>query len=287
MRFDLEIDLLRGFCAVAETRNFTRAAERLGRVQSAVSGQIKRLEDVVGTRLFDRNRRSVKLTPEGALLLGYAHRILRLNDAALAELGQPAMAGRIRLGVTDTSNCYIPGWLARFAAACPRVQLEIRCLRSWEALDALEAGELDLAVVSQPCGRDGGLSVWREPLVWALARGSVVDDEDPLPLAIFAPGCVYRQAALDALDACGRAWRIAYSSPSRDGLRIAVAAGLAVTVAPESTLNATMRRLGPAEGFPALPEIEILLFTAQQASSGPANMLAAVIAGAAKARSAA
>ena len=190
MKPDLDIDLLRSFVAVAETRHFTRAAERLNCVQSAVSMKIKRLETVVGVRLFDRTRRSVRLTVDGEMLLRHAHRMLRLNDEALADFGRPSAVGRVRLGATDTSMCYLPAILSRFAGSYPLVELEVRCDRSWEALDALDAGEVDLAFVTQPCGRTGGEPVRREPLLWAVGRDSVADEQDPLPLAIFAPGCV-------------------------------------------------------------------------------------------------
>ena len=193
---DLDIDLLRAFVTVADTRHFRVAAERLNRTQSAVSLQVKRLEAAIGTRLFERNRRMVRLTPAGEDLRGYAGRMLRLNDETLAAFGMPALRGRVRLGATDTSMCFLPPIPARFAGELPLVEMEIRCDRSWEALDALEAGDLDLALVTQPCGRAGGTLVRREPLVWAVAKGSGADAVDPLPLALFGPGCIYRKAGM-------------------------------------------------------------------------------------------
>ncbi len=277
LRSNLDVDLLQAFAEVAHTRSFTQAAERLNRVQSAVSGQIKRLEYITGTRLFDRTRRSVKLTKEGEILLDYAHKILRLNDAALSDLGQTRPSEKVRLAVSDHSACFLPQALVQFAAAMPAAQLEIRCERSWDALDALDAGDVDLAFVTQPCGRTDGMVVYREQLIWAAAKGSEAPTLDPLPLAIFGPGCVYRDAALRALDACGRSWRLAYNSPSRDGLLIAVRAGLAVTVATENTLESGLEPIDQSHALPSLPEIELSLHRQPRGTPSAAARLATII----------
>lgn len=277
LRSNLDVDLLQAFAEVAHTRSFTQAAERLSRVQSAVSGQIKRLEFITGVRLFDRTRRSVKLTKEGEILLDYAQKILRLNDAALSDLGQTRPSEKVRLAVSDHSACFLPQALVRFADAMPAVQLEIRCERSWDALDALDAGDVDLAFVTQPCGRTDGEIVYREQLIWAAAENSEAPAADPLPLAIFGPGCVYRDAALRALDTCDRSWRLAYNSPSRDGLLIAVRAGLAVTVATESTLESGLSAIDPLHALPALPEIELSLHRQSRGAPSATARLAAII----------
>lgn len=260
MKSDLNIDLLRSFAAVADAKQFTLAAERLNRTQSAVSMQIQRLEDAVGAKLFHRFGRQIRLTGEGERLRAHATRMLRLNDEILADFGQQSLQGRIRVVATDTSMSYMPGILSRFAESHPLIDMEIGCLRSWEALDALDLGEFDLALVTQACGRAKGEIVRREPLVWAAAKGSAAALIDPLPLAVFGEGCMYRKTALDALDKQGRHWRHAYNSASRDGLDIAVSAGLAVTIVPESILPAGWMVLGEDHDFPALPEIEIMLY---------------------------
>jgi DNA-binding transcriptional LysR family regulator len=239
--------------------------------------QIKRLEAVVGAKLFDRTKRSVKLTNAGEQLWSYAQQMLRLQEEALSSFGKAALTGLVRLGATDTSMCYLPRILPRFAQVHPLTELEIRCDRSWEALDALDAGEVDLALVTQPCGRRGGQVVCREALIWALARGSAASYQAPLPLAIFAPGCIYRDAALKALDVAGRNWRHAYSSPSRSGLDVAVAAGLAVTIVPQSALTPELRPVDAAAGLPPLPDIEILLFRRAKETSAAVVSLAEVL----------
>lgn len=278
MKTDLEFDLLRSFIAVAETRHFTRASERLNCAQSAVSMQIKRLETLIGTRLFDRTKRTVKLTTNGEVFRRYANRILRLNEETLAAFGGPPLQGRVRLGATDTSMCFLPPVLTRFAQRYPLIELEIRCDRSWEALDALEAGEIDLALVTQPCGRHGGTVVHSEPLVWAAAQGTAIEEVDPLPLALFGPDCIYREATLKALNGIGRPWRHAYNSPSRDGLDVAVDAGLAVTVVPKRALKANWRSLDDSKDLPPLPDMELLLYRTAGDASAPVETLATVIA---------
>lgn len=277
MKLDLEIDLLRAFVAVAETRHFTRAAEQLNRTQSAVSMQIKRLEDVVGCRLLDRTRRKVALTSEGEKLFDYACRMLQLNAEALSNFGSESVAGRVRLGATDTSMVFLPSVLSAFAEHFPLIEFEMTCNRSWDALDSFEARDVDLALVTQPCGREGGILVRTEPLRWAVSARSNAGEQDPVPLAIFGPGCIYREAALRALDACGRSYRQAYNSPHCGGLDVAVSAGLAVTIVPESAVGTGLRVLGEDDGFPELPQIELLLYTRRSGRSPAVEAFADVI----------
>lgn len=274
----IDAGLLRTFSVVAETRHFTRAAERLNCVQSAVSMQIRRLENTLQVRLLDRGKRGVTLTPEGEILLRHAHRITRLTDETLTEMGRRGASGRVRVGATDISMCYMSRVLERFHARHPMVDVELRCNRSWEALDALEAGEIDLAFVSQVCGRSGGLEVSQSPLVWACATHSEVDERDPVPLALFGPGCIYRKAAIDALEAVGKAFRLAYESPSRAGLDCAVSAGLAVTTVPMDYLDDSLRIVPAASGgFPELPVLKTYLFGAGSSQSAPVKAFAALL----------
>lgn len=266
MEHTLDIDLLRAFLEVSETGSFTRAAQRLNRVQSAVSMQVKRLEAVVGHRVFERHGRGVCLTDEGVVLLGYARRIVSLNREALADLNGPAGESVIRLGASDVASYMLPGILSRSAEAYPRTQLEIHCDRSWELLDALDAGNLDLALVTQHPSRRHGRLVRQEPLVWVQARGSRVHRKDPVPLALFGHGCKYRQAAIHALDKCNRRWRIAYSSVNPAGLWAAVEAGVAVATSAQSTVTGNLQVLGEGDDFPPLPPLELTLHQASRAS---------------------
>lgn len=254
----LDIDLLRAFAVVAETRNFTRAAARLGRVQSAVSMQIKRLEDALQVRLLDRSQRHVRLTRQGEVVLRYAHRVLHLTEEALVELGHGASSGRVRLAATDMSIGFLPPVFERFRAAHPLVEIELRCLQSRAALEALEEGSADLAFVTQTCGRRGGKRIARTPLVWAAARSAEPTTIEPMPVALFARECIYRQAAIEALEKDAIPYRLAYESPSRAGLDCVVEAGLAVTVLPMETIGRALRDV--SDKLPPLPDLETYLF---------------------------
>jgi DNA-binding transcriptional LysR family regulator len=263
MKANLPIDsmLLRTFAVVAEMQHFTRAAERLNCVQSAVSMQIRRLEDVLRVRLFERRGRGIKLTPEGEILLRFAHRMNRMTDEVLVELGRHASSGQVRIGATDITMCYMPKILEALHARHPMIDVDLHCNRSWEALDALDAGEIDIAFVTQHDKRSGAKRISRTPLVWACAIHSDVDAHRPVPLAIFGPGCIYRKAALSALDTCGIPYRLAYESPSRSGLECAVGAGLAVTVVPRDLVTNDLRIIQNAkDGFPALPILNTFVF---------------------------
>ncbi len=275
-QLDLDLDLLRAFVAVAETGSFTRAAHRLGRVQSAVSMQIKRLETLVGGRLLERRRGAVVLAGQGEVLLAHARRMLALNEEALADLGRVTVEGEIRLGSADTASVFLPGILARFAQSYPRAQLEVRCDRSWHILDALEVGELDIALVTQCCGRRGGEVVRHEPLVWVTAAPHLAE-EAVLPLALFAQGCAYREAAMQALDGDGRRWRMAYNSTSVHGVRAAVAAGVAVAALPRSTVERGMHVLDTEDGLPPLPDYEIFLHLPPGRATAPVAHLVEII----------
>lgn len=274
---NLEIDLLRAFTEVAYTRSFTRAAERLNRVQSAVSNQIKRLEELTGARLLHRTRRSVKLTKEGEVLLQYAERMLRLNDAALSDLGLSSAEERVRVGVADSVSHFITLALSKFAQQYPNVEVDIHCERSWKVIDALDAGEVDLALILQELGKPDDELVRREHLIWATTEGSDAPSQSPLPLAMFGPGCALRTAGVSALDRVGRRWRAAYSSPCRDGLLVAVRAGLAVTIAAESTLEQGLAPVAPQYGLPQLPDMSIVLKQSERTLSEAGNALADII----------
>ena len=254
--------LLKTFAVVAETEHFTRAAERLNCVQSAVSMQVKRLEESLQVRLFERQGRGIKLTQEGQILLRFAHHVNRLTDEVFVEMGRQVHPGRVRIGATDITMCYMPRVLERLHAHYPMIDVELHCNRSWEAIDALEAGDIDLAFVTQHDNRRRARRVSRTPLVWACATHSDVHLRRPLPLAIFGPGCIYRKAALAALENHGIDYRLAYESPSRSGIECAVQAGLAVSVVPKDLVTPDLRVLRPTQdGFPHLPILNTYAFT--------------------------
>jgi DNA-binding transcriptional LysR family regulator len=272
MRIDLDPDLLRAFVAVADHRGFTRGARSLNRTQSAVSMQIKRLEAVMAAPLFERGGRSVQLTRQGESLIGYARRILDLNDEAVRRLDDARLAGTVRIGVIDDyAGCVLPDILARFAARHPGIYVEVHTGLTGDLLEEL-GDRLDLVLGMQPQGSGRGEVLRADPPVWAVGKGCDAHERDPLPLALYPQGCLFRDWALAALDRIGRRWRLAYMSPSRSAVEAACAAGLAVTIVKASTLPATLRRLGKADGFPPLPAAEITL---HRASGKPRRAAAA------------
>jgi DNA-binding transcriptional LysR family regulator len=254
----LDIELLRAFVVVAETRNFTRAAQRLGRVQSAVSMQIKRLEELLNARLLERSHRRVTLTSQGEVVLRYAHRVMHLTDEALIELGNGARSGRVRLAATDMSIGFLPQVFERFRTSYPLVEIELLCMPSLAALEALEDGRADLAFVTQTCGRKGGKRIARTPLIWVSAPSVDLTTMDPLPVALFAPECIYRTATIEVLEKSAIRYRLAYESASRAGLDCVVEAGLAVAVLPAKTISRSLRDV--SEKLPALPDLKTYLF---------------------------
>lgn len=254
----LDPDLLRSFVLIAEGGSFTRAAQAVGRTQSAVSMQIRRLEEALGQPLLVRGGRGVEPTQHGLWLLERARRLLALHDEIHATFRQPAVAGTVRLGSPDDYAIrWLPGILARFGASHPAVQVEVICAPSNELVDRLAAGELDLTLVSEGNEPPGGRVrwLWRGPLLWIgteeLAR------RRPLPLALAMCGCSWRGAAIAALDQADVPWRMAYTAASLSGSLAVALAGLAVTVAMPTPLPDGLRQLGPADGLPPLPDFAI------------------------------
>lgn len=280
MATSLDITLLQAFVAVADSGNFTQAARHLHRTQSAVSMQIKKLEELLGKRLLNRDRRNSRITEEGEVLLGYARRMLRLNEEALSSMNRPAMEGLVRLGMPDDyTRRFLPDVLTHFAWAYPRVRLEVvGGALSGLLLDMIEARELDVALVIRQPNRGGGETLLKEQLVWTGSRTHLVYEEDPLPLAVLPAGCVFRERALTALNDSGRRWRIAFCSPSFVAGEIAVSGGYAVTVMAQTLVPPNWRVLGAAEGLPALPQVEVGLYRAPGATSEPAARLSQYLA---------
>jgi DNA-binding transcriptional LysR family regulator len=262
MPIALDSELLRAFVAVVDHRGFTRAARSLNRTQSAVSMQIKRLEAATAAPLFERGGRAVRLTRAGEALLGYARRILDLNDEALRLLDGARLAGTVRLGVIDDYASFVlPAILARFVERYPDVYVEVHTGLTDHLLEQL-GDRLDLVLGMQPAGMGRGEVLRSDPPIWAAPKAHLVHERDPLPLALYPHGCLFRDWALAALDGIGRRWRLAYMSPSRAAVEAACVAGLAVTVVKASTLPDGLRRLDAEDGFPPLPAAEITLHRA-------------------------
>ncbi len=228
---DLDLDLLRGFVAVAERGGFTAAGLALGLTQSAVSLKVKRLEDLLGKPVFARTSRAVSLTREGETLLAYARRMLALNDEAVRRMVAPPVTGRLRLGVADH---FIPRnlapMLASFSRAFPELRLEVEVGRSHELRAGQEQGRLDLVLGKRRDGETTGRLVFTEDIVWVAAPGFVTAPDRSLPLSMLPQGCMFRERALAALARAGIAFEIVYTSASLLGVAAAAQAGFALTV---------------------------------------------------------
>lgn len=263
---DIDTQLLRTFVVLAETGSFSRTGGLVGRSQSAVSGQLAKLESLVGARLVARDTRNVALTPEGERLLPEARAMLAQAEAMLTRFRGPTIGGVVRFGSPeDFASAYLPDILAAFAATHPAVELHVSCQLTLPLIAQFEAGEHDLIVVKQDPSQPqaGARMLWRERLVWVTAPG-LRDDNRPLPLVLSPAPCVYRARAIGALEAVGRQWLGVYTSPSFSGAVAAVRAGLGAMVMPEAMVP---QGLVVRKGWPDLAEAEIALLIAPRASA--------------------
>jgi DNA-binding transcriptional LysR family regulator len=258
MAYVLDADQLKTFVAIIDAGSFTRAADMVHKTQSAVSMQMKRLEERVGRPLFARDGRQAKLTEDGERLLDYARRIVRLNLECVASFTEADLKGRVSLGVPDDyADRYLPEILARFARSNPKAEVTVICEPTPMLVDRIEAGDMDLAVVTHVESHKGSAIIRLEPLLWVTSARHDVHQDDPVPLALGCPTCNWRQAAVEGLERQGRNFRVLYSSWNSSAVGAAVLAGLALSVLPESAVRSGMRILTPQEGFPALPPVRI------------------------------
>ena len=272
----LDIDQLRTFITIAETGSFTKASEVVHKTQSAVSMQMKRLEERVGTPIFARDGRASRLTDEGDRLLDYARRIVKLNMEAVASLSNAELSGRVRLGVPDDyADRYLPEIMARFSATHPHVELTVVCDPSSDLIDRIDTGDLDLAIITDCdlASRESEI-IRREQLLWVTSARHSVHLDEPLPLALGRQTCDWRREAISKLQAVGRPFRILYTSSNSTAVSAAVLSGLAVSVLAESGLRPGMRVLGPTDGFPALAPCRIGLLRNRHEVSLLADALA-------------
>ena len=273
---NLDMDLARTFVAICESGNFSRAAERVHRTPSAVSLQVKKLEDMVKRTLFIREPRVVMPTGDGEVLLGYARKLLRLNDEAMAHFLVPPIEGRVRLGApNDTGVFAIPAILKRFASTHPRVAVDVRLDYSAALRRRFDDGDLDVAILGTNDKPNAAAEeIHREALIWVGLRGGEAASRTPLPLAVADPGCWWRGMALEALDAAGIDYRIAYSSETCQGQLAAVEADLAIAPLPANVVSASIVKLPAATGLPDLGSYRV--FMIRREAAGPvAEALAA------------
>ncbi len=251
----LEPDVLRTFVAIAETGSFSTAASVVFRTPSAVSMQIKKLEEMLGRSVFTRDARSVTLTADGSMLLTYARRLLALNREAVSQFIAPDISGLVRFGSPDdVGERILPSVLKRFAKTHPSIAVDVVIDQSTQLIKRFEEKRLDITLLT--CQKDklpaGAEVVLREELVWAGAKGGTAHQCSPLPVSLWEEGCAWRAGAVDGLHNVGRDYRVAYMSAHTAGQRAAILSDLAIAPLPKSFVGEDMVILGEEDGLPPI-----------------------------------
>lgn len=277
----LETVLLRTFLEIVDGGSFASAAERLALTPSAVSGHMRRLEQIAGVSLLARTTRRLELTQAGDTLYAYGRNILDLEREARAKLRGTPLRGRLRIGASeDFAGAWLPQVLQRFRQGNPEATVELKVGITADLLRQQERGRLDL-VFGKQCSRveGGGTLLWEEPLVWVFAADQPLPTEEPLPLAVFPEPCVYRESAVTALGQTDLTWRIVFESSSMAGCLSAARAGFAITVIADSQRSEGLRVLGSEDGLPELPAARFYAFTGRDSPASAALIEAARRAG--------
>lgn len=269
---------LRTFLAVAQTRSFTAAAERLGLRQSTVSQHVRKLEAAADATLLVRDTHSVEVTADGAVMTRFAEQILRAGERAMDYFARSELRGRLRLGVSeDFVLTDLPDILREFRARHPMVDLELSVELTDRLRERLLDGELDLVFGKRRVGERHGRLVWREKLVWIGAPDTTIDLAEPIPLILYPPPSTTREQAFEALRGAGLDWRVSCESGSLSGLRAAALAGLGVTVHTRSMVPPGLAALGRDAGLPDPGHVEFVLLTGPEAAGTAAEGLAEVL----------
>jgi len=278
MASPLDLDQLQSFCAIADCGSFTEAARRVHKTQSAVSMQIKRLEERLGEELFLRDGRTVVLTTEGEELYARARRMLRINAEIVDMFSNEDLAGSIRFGVPDDYAVrLLPVILSSFQRTHPKIMVDVRCQPSEELLEGMRAGKYDVIVFTQGTHQEYGELFRTERVFWVASQGGSAIAMDPLPLACGSHNCCWRTNALEALTRVGRDYRVAYTSSNALAISSAVLSDLAIGFLPESALQPGMQVIAEAPGLPRLKDAQIALLRASHAYGGIYDALAAHI----------
>jgi DNA-binding transcriptional LysR family regulator len=280
MSLSLDIELLRTFHTVVKTGQFLAAAVHLNRSASAVSLHIKRLEDIAGGKLFERDNQSVLLTALGQQFTLQTAELLALHDRIIGGLVDQPPRGKVRLGVSDDRACTVVERIfTQISSLYPLIELEVETATSGQLKCRLDQGQLDLALVVQPYLSD---SLSAPPLeivqpVWIAAHGLILADSDPVPLALHGEGCPYRAMAIEALEHQGRRWRLVMQSASSNLVMSAVEAGAAITIADLGNLSPQVRVLTEEDGFVRLGIHELRLLCAPAADNQPYQLIADMV----------
>lgn len=277
---NLDMDALRTLLATQQLGSLNRAAERIGRSQSAVSQQMRKLEEQVGQPLFRRHGRGLALTEFGDVVLSYARRILDLNDEAIRAVRGASVEGVVRFGLPgDFAETWLPDALGQFKKTHPAVRIEVAVERNAMLLERLDRGELDLVLVLGHGHRPDAQRLATLPMTWiGPSHGEMrVGPGGPLDLALYQAPCLFRRAGIEALDSARISWRLAYTTASLQSLWSGVAAGLGITLRTAAGMPPTVRKLDEKDGLPPLPTVELCLHSATREVSPALAQLKRVV----------
>ncbi|MDD9908742.1 MAG: LysR family transcriptional regulator [Ahrensia sp.] len=254
----IELELLKTLIAITETGNFSAAADAVSRTPSAVSMQVKRIEELLGRPIFIREPRSVKLNEDGEILVAHARRMLALNADTVAKFVSPEMTGIVRLGAIDhAAETVLPTVLRDFACCRPRIRVDVLVENSLEQQAAMRRGELDVAIIVCRGEISDGMRVeplFSERLVWAGLKGGIAAEQTPLPVSVWEEGCVWRSKAIEGLEKQNRDYRITFKSPHLAGQKAGLRADLAIAPLPLSSCDGEIVPIGSTHDLPALDD---------------------------------
>lgn len=273
---NMDLTALRAFVAVADAGGVTKASGFLNLTQSAVSMQLKRLEEMLGVALFDRSARRLDLTGEGEQMLGYARRMLELNDEALGRLTGPDFEGELKFGVPhDIVYPAIPQVLQRFNAEFPRVKVQLISSYTAKLQQMFDRGEVDVILTTEMEVDPGGETLQERPLIWVGANGGQMWRQRPLRLA-FEHACIFRQGVQRALDKVGIPWEMAVETDSTRTVEASVSADLAVHACVEGTEPPYLEAITHGGALPPLPQISINMYQSELGAGEPFEALVAL-----------
>jgi DNA-binding transcriptional LysR family regulator len=279
MRFqNLDLDTLRTLVVANDLGGYSQAAKRLGRSPSAISLQMKRLQEDVCVPLFRKSGRGLALTEAGEMTLRMGRRMLALNDDLIEAVRGSALAGHVRLGFSqDFADTVLPAVLGRFVKLYPHVVVEVRIEGNAALADAAEQGQVDVALVVGQEHRPSAQVFGQLEVGWIAGRGFTPTTGQPLPLVLLGPQCAFRKAAIGLLDAAGIPWRVAATSPSLAGLWASAVGGLGITVRSRLALPETLVWRRHLFGLPALEPFLVTLLTQPHAIDRSVDRLRAII----------
>ncbi len=277
-RIDLDMDVLRTLVIAQQLGGFNRAAEQVGRSQSAVSQQIHKLDERIGQRLFRKQGRGLVLTEAGEVILAYAKRIIELNDEAVAAVRGVGVDGSVRVGLQgDFADTWLPAALGRFKRAHPNVRIEATIDRNYALVERLDKRQLDLAVIWGLKPRTGAEVLVTLPMIWVGRKKTPWRRSDPIALALFSAPCFFRAAAIAALDSANVPWRVEFTSLNLSALWAAVDAGLGITVRTIASVPNHLVALRGRSGLPRLPSVKLCLDSGGRPLTPPAERLKEIL----------